>query len=757
MAFTKGDFVIVKNVLVRYKGSDSSVEVPDGVISIGKQAFYFNDSLQSVKLPQSVITIDDEAFSNCKNLQKIELPDGLKEIGCQAFSRCISLKSIVLPHGVKSIRSGAFSNCYNLEEIELPDALTVISSSVFESTAIGEISIPYGVGIIEKEAFRMCSKLKRVVLPDGLKSVGWHAFHNCSELTDITFPTSLNDIAGEAFSGCKGLVREDGFIIINGDLSAYYGEERVITVPEGVKSINESVFQKNTRLAKAILPQTLTSVGSTSFAECTNLREINISPSVTDIAENAFTNCSKLADADGFIIFNKILFGYYGNSAVVIVPDGVETIGTGAFVCAENNKIEEIILPESVDFMQESPFSCCWNLKKVVMPQTMKQLGREAFSLCSSLESVRIPEGVEELKFNTFSGCGRLTEIILPSSLKKIGYMAFENCQALRKVIIPEGVEEIGENQFEECESLREVSIPESVKTFGDCDMKGIRLNVRRAGREFKVVLQHRWDERDEKLLWKMMNEPAMKVFDSIKTPAYKVALAERLYPEYEEYGDFLQKNMHKAVRDAIEFDDEELLEALRAADLIDQIKFDKAVLKEREEKAKRIEAEYKKAEETVLDEKVINIDYLKNLAADLEEMSKYRDTGDLLKLCYEKIESLEERTKQRKYDHAVKTMNEFGGMSRITLGHAIKEFGEIRGFRDADELAQECERRLGETRRQNQETIYQKALELLESYDGSNRDTLETAIDAFERLSGYKDSDQRLRDYYKEFWNMDI
>lgn len=37
------DFVIIKNTLVRYKGTYPFVEILDGVVTIGKQAFYYQD------------------------------------------------------------------------------------------------------------------------------------------------------------------------------------------------------------------------------------------------------------------------------------------------------------------------------------------------------------------------------------------------------------------------------------------------------------------------------------------------------------------------------------------------------------------------------------------------------------------------------------------------------------------------------------------------------------------------------------------
>ena len=756
MAEKNDEFIIIKNVLVRYKGRYPFVEIPNGVTCIGKQAFYYNEIVQSVKLPETVTTIDSEAFSHCVNLRRVELPESLTSIGHEAFSHC-RLQSLTFPCGLIQIESGAFSCCWNLNEIALPESINHIKSRVFEHTDIYEIEIPDSVEHIESEAFSSCSKLKRVVLPEHLKSVGWHAFYNCRELTDITFPPTLCDIAGEAFSGCKGIIGENGFIIINNDLSYYYGNDRVLQIPEGVKSINGRVFYQNRRITKVVLPDSLTSIGAVAFGECINLRDINISTRVTNLERNAFNGCRRLANENGFVIFNKVLLGYYGHSAIVEIPEGVETIGAGSFIGYDNYEIEEIVIPESVNVIEKDSFSCCRNLRRVLMPERMKQIDEGAFSFCDHLKSITIPEGIEVLSWNTFWDCRSLEEIRLPKSLKTIEYSAISDCSSLKSISIPEGVEKIGGRQFEGCDCLLEIDIPETVTCFEDCDLKGVRLNISKLGRSFKIIPQHRWDARDERLLWQMLNDPSFETFKSIKTTAYKIALAERLYPEYKEYGAFLKKNISKAIRDAVSFDDYELLASLKGINLIEPAKFDEELSKAQEEIMKMRDAEYKEAEKDISNENIINITWLKRLATELEMLGRYRDTSDLLKACYERIAFLEERKIEEKYANAIKSMNQFGGMSWVVLGPAIKDFYEIRNYKDSAALIEECKRRLDITQKENREKAYQKALDAYDSFDGTNWEKLEEAIDIFEHLSGYKDSDERLTEYYKKYWGVNI
>ncbi len=753
--------------MVRYKGTYPFVDIPDGVVVIGKQAFYYQD-IQTVSMPDTVTVIDDEAFSNCSELYEINLSSNVSRIGYAAFENCGSLEALDLPEKLTEIRGGAFAGCWNLKQVKIPNAVSRIGSRAFRDTGIKELRIPEGITHIDSDTFASCRELKKVILPDSLRSVGSRAFENCRELAEINFPLTLDEVGQDAFKGCVKIVglsrkkqvadpRENGFVIINGALSNYSGDDRVVRIPEGVKTINDGAFQKNSRVSKVILPNSLTSIGSVAFHECYNLREINISSKVSDISSNAFLDCRKLVDKNGFIIFNNKLFGYYGNASKVIVPDGIEIIGSCAFISWDNNAIREIILPETVEYVEERAFSCCRNLEKIVMPTTMKSIDRDAFSHCEKLESVQIPEGIDTLPWDIFWGCNALTELIMPKSLKKMEYKAISECPLLKQIELFDGLEEIGGGQFSECSNLREISIPATVSKIDECDLKGVQLNISKLGHCFKIVLLHKWSGRDEQLLWSMLNNPSIETFNSIKTAAYKVALAERLFPDYKEYGPYLKRNILKAIKDAVDFDDDELVDSLRTTGFVDSDKFDREMSKMKEEKQARIEEEYKNAEKDIHDTNVINVYWLRRIETDLERMSKYRDTSHLLKECRKRIEGLEKKHKDHLYKDACKTMKAFDGMSWAYLGSAIKKFREISGYKDSDDLLKECQKKLDIIFDDKKEEVYQKALELFNKYDGSNRTVLEESIDLFERLSDYKDSIEKLRYYYKQFWNFDI
>ncbi len=70
-----------------YKVERHSV-VPKGVTSIDNEAFRLCPSLKSIEIPNSVTSIGKEAFWNC-GLESIEIPNSVTYIGNEAFSHCI--------------------------------------------------------------------------------------------------------------------------------------------------------------------------------------------------------------------------------------------------------------------------------------------------------------------------------------------------------------------------------------------------------------------------------------------------------------------------------------------------------------------------------------------------------------------------------------------------------------------------------------------------------------------------------------------
>lgn len=74
-----------------------------------------------VELPNSMVSIKERLFEDCFTCEsEIVIPEGVKSIGKNAFKGCKGLNTITLPYSLETIGSNAFSDCVNLKKI-LPD------------------------------------------------------------------------------------------------------------------------------------------------------------------------------------------------------------------------------------------------------------------------------------------------------------------------------------------------------------------------------------------------------------------------------------------------------------------------------------------------------------------------------------------------------------------------------------------------------------------------------------------------------------
>lgn len=163
---TSSDFVISDGVLTKYTGTESSVDIPDGVTSIGWEAFSGRTGLTSVTIPSSVTSIQSRAFWHT-SLVSIEIPSSVTSIGEFVFSIETLTEISVAPDNPRySSKDGVL---YDKNQT----ALLVYPRGKADTT----FKVPDSVTEITKWAY-YDGNLTSISIPSSITSIGEGAFYN---------------------------------------------------------------------------------------------------------------------------------------------------------------------------------------------------------------------------------------------------------------------------------------------------------------------------------------------------------------------------------------------------------------------------------------------------------------------------------------------------------------------------------------------------------------------------------------------------
>lgn len=156
----------------------------------------------------------------------------------------------------------------------------------------------------------------------------------------------------------------------------------------------------------------------------------------------------------------------------VILPDGITSIGYGAFL--DCTALIEIDIPESVTVIEAGAFRNCHSLSWVTLPEQLEYLGQGAFDCCISLGHIFLPEGLKRLPNGAFRDCMSLYRLTLPNSLVSIGDHALSGC-AIQSIDLPDTLKTIGYGAFAGS-LLSEILLPEGLTELRDFAFVNCRL-----------------------------------------------------------------------------------------------------------------------------------------------------------------------------------------------------------------------------------------------------------------------------------------
>ena len=441
-AYADGDFTFDGTTLVRYNGDSKSVVIPAGTKTIGSNAFKDKPFVTQITLPEGLIAINACAFFG-SGITEITLPESVSSLNTAAFDSCPTLEYIYTDS------SNRFFTSYN-------GVLYSKNGSVIirypEGKKEGYYSVRNAVTAVGNSAFYGCESIQVVTLPDSVVRIEPYAFDSCVSLYAIDIPVGVNNIGESAFAGCPAL--------------------RVLHI----KAINPYEFAEN------------------AFIKTTGITTVNYDGTAVDwklakwnniLENNNFTvNCA-------FEIEDGVFVSYNGVGGTVTIPEGVETIGRGAF--KKQASVTSVILPEGVKYILPEAFRGT-RITSITLPASLVDFSGQAFDDCDYLEEFyvagsggsfkavdgvifsadgtrlrRYPPAKNETSYTVssdvtiisayaFSCCRKLTSVALPESVKIIDFFAFDE-SGLTSVTIPANTYEIWPYAFGNCVSLKTVNL----------------------------------------------------------------------------------------------------------------------------------------------------------------------------------------------------------------------------------------------------------------------------------------------------------
>ena len=262
-------------------------------------------------------------------------------------------------------------------------------------------------------------------------------------------------------------------------------------------------------------------VARIAFLNCENITGITISENITKIESLTFGGLRSLKSItvssknpaymskDGVLYKGEmrelIQYPIANKRSSFVIPDGVDIVADGAFMCSVN--LTNITIPNSVTEIGVGAFSYCTGITDIAIPDSVMTFGARGFGMfcgCENLKSITIGKGIKNIDPGAFEDCNNLSDITvspennnfsskdgvlfnkdktelikypvgnqrtvysIPNTVKTIGYSAFHESVNLTDITVPNSVTSIGDRAFAGCTGLTSVTLGNGVTSIED-------------------------------------------------------------------------------------------------------------------------------------------------------------------------------------------------------------------------------------------------------------------------------------------------
>ena len=372
-----------------------TVLIPGKVIDVGAKAFYNNNYLRFVDISEGVIAVGKEAFNNCLSIDRIYLPSTLGNVGENAFSESHKLYFNGNINDYCSINfDGSLVAESSSQQIRDKYRIYVGGKRIGDYRSI---VLDSDVKFIGNHAFSNWDWLYSFKMSENIHTIGEYAFKNCKKLTMFTVEAKVMMIGENAFEGCSGLStvidlailgiepgsiengrianyakfvlntalpQQDGFLYTIKDgvcyLLGYNGEQKNIVLPDKLSGMDYVIYRAFAGLdiTSITLSPGVTEISSLSFYECRKLRQVILHENIKKIYTDSFEGCINLVYSE---YDNCLYLGNESNPYLALIKatkyditscsvhSDCKAIAGGAF--NGNYNFESIFIPIGVTYL----------------------------------------------------------------------------------------------------------------------------------------------------------------------------------------------------------------------------------------------------------------------------------------------------------------------------------------------------------------------------------------------------------------------
>lgn len=158
------------------------VTIETGATSIGDYAFMMLGT-NDISLPESLVRIGEGAFYACEYIERFTIPNGVESVGLEAFEGCFNMTDIHIPASLKQIGDNAFTECEELRRVHITN---VEAWCEIEYGTAGSHPFYASASRYESILFMDNDVVRDLFIPKTVTYINRFAFYNIEHFTSIT-------------------------------------------------------------------------------------------------------------------------------------------------------------------------------------------------------------------------------------------------------------------------------------------------------------------------------------------------------------------------------------------------------------------------------------------------------------------------------------------------------------------------------------------------------------------------------------------